>query len=87
MDLFLQEHHTAEEDGVDDLLLTLEVDIQCGLAVFRYPRDIVHGRLLNALLCKQPLGGSQYGTTMKLRQRLLLAHLLLHLSYLSYLLV
>ena len=41
LDLLLEQYHAAQEDGVDDLLLALEIDIQRSLAVLGLPGNVI----------------------------------------------
>ena len=52
VNLLFQQNHTAEENGIDDLLLALKVHIEGGLAVLRLPRNVIHRRLFGTLLGK-----------------------------------
>ena len=72
LDLFLEQHHAAQKNGIHDLLFALEVHIQRRLAVFRLTGNVIHSGLFGSLFCKEPLGRSQNGTTVEFSQCLLL---------------
>ena len=74
MQLPFQQHDAAEQNGVNNLLLALEIDIQRGFAVLRFPGNVIHRGLFRTLFRKQPLRSRQDGAAMKFCQRLLLAH-------------